>query len=130
MSDGTIHGWPRYVLQAEAATIFAGAIWAYARSGQSWWIFASGLLLPDLGMVGYLSNTKLGSIFYNAVHTETPPIVLLCAGYARQDPRIVGPALIWLAHIGMDRMLGFGLKYHDSFQHTHLGVMGGSTKTK
>ena len=30
-------------------------------------------------------------------------------------------ALVWLAHIGLDRLLGMGLKYNDRFAHTHLG---------
>ncbi|KAK5126188.1 hypothetical protein LTR08_004999 [Meristemomyces frigidus] len=124
MSTGTVYTWPRLLLRAEAACIFASTIWAYARSGQSWWAFAGGLLLPDLGMAGYLANTAAGAVIYNAVHTETPPILLLCTGFARNDPRITGAALIWLAHIGMDRMLGYGLKYGSGFGHTHLGFMG------
>lgn len=124
MSNGTVSTWPRRLLQVEGAAIFASSIWAYSRSSQSWWAFAGGLLLPDLGMVGYLANTVAGAAFYNAVHTETPPILLLCTGFARSDARFTGVALIWLAHIGMDRMLGYGLKYGTGFGHTHLGMIG------
>ncbi|TKA63993.1 hypothetical protein B0A55_10120 [Friedmanniomyces simplex] len=124
MSNGTVQGWPRLLLQAEGACILASTIWAYSRSGHSWWTFAGALLLPDLGMAGYLANTAAGAIFYNAVHTETPAILLLCTGFARQDTRIAGAALVWLAHIGMDRMFGFGLKYGSGFGHTHLGLIG------
>lgn len=126
MSDGTVKSWPRLLLRVEGACIFASTIWAYAHSEQSWWAFAGGLLLPDLGMVGFLVNTAAGAVVYNAVHTETPPILILCTGYARRDPRIAGVALVWLAHIGMDRMLGFGLKYGTGFGHTHLGLLGKS----
>ncbi|KAK4544600.1 hypothetical protein LTR36_004172 [Oleoguttula mirabilis] len=124
MATGAVNTWPRLLLQGEAACILGAAIWAYARTRQSWWVFAGGLLLPDLGMVGYLANTAAGAVFYNAVHTETPPILLLCAGFARGDARVTGAALIWLAHIGMDRMLGYGLKYGSGFGHTHLGFIG------
>ncbi|KAK0262584.1 hypothetical protein B0A54_10593 [Friedmanniomyces endolithicus] len=124
MSNGTVHSSPLLLLRVEGATILASTLWAYSRTGHSWWTFAAALLLPDLGMLGYLANTAAGSVFYNAVHTETPAIVLLCTGFARGDSRVTGTALVWLAHIGMDRMCGFGLKYRDGFGHTHLGLMG------
>lgn len=121
MSDGTVQSWPRILLQVEGACIFASTIWAYSRTGHSWWIFVGGILLPDLGMLGYFANTRAGAATYNAVHTETPAIILLCTGFARKDSRITGAALVWLGHIGMDRMIGAGLKYGDRFSHTHLG---------
>ena len=65
------------------------------------------------------------------MHTETPGILLLCLGYARRDLRLTAGALVWLAHVGFDRMCGFGLKY-GRFGHTHMGVMdkpdAGATK--
>ncbi|KAK3678155.1 hypothetical protein LTR78_002251 [Recurvomyces mirabilis] len=122
--DGYAKTWPRILLRTEGAAIFASTIWAFSRTGLSWWYFVAGLLLPDLGMAGYLSDSKLGAAIYNSVHTETPPIVLLCAGMARKNPLLSGVAFIWLAHIGMDRMLGYGLKYGTGFGHTHLGLIG------
>jgi hypothetical protein len=122
--DGSVKTWPRIVLRVEAATILASTIWAFSKTRLSWWYFAAGLFLPDLGMAGYLSDTKLGAIFYNSAHTETPPILLLCAGYAQRNNVLSGAALIWLAHIGLDRMLGYGLKYETGFGHTHLGLIG------
>lgn len=111
----------------EGACIFGSTIWAYSRLPQrSWWIFAAGILVPDLGMAGYLVNTAAGAAVYNTAHTETPPILLLCTAVARKDDGLLGWALIWLAHIGMDRMFGFGLKYGTGFGHTHLGRMGKS----
>ena len=75
-------------------------------------------------MVGYLASTTAGAALYNTVHTETPPILLLCAALARNNKPVIGLALSWLAHIGMDRMLGYGLKYGTSFDYTHLGDLG------
>lgn len=124
MHNGFVKTWPKILLQVEGACIFGSTIWAYSRSGQSWWTFTAALLLPDLGMVGYLANTSLGAVLYNSVHTETPPIILLCTAVARNDKKIMGLALCWLAHIGMDRMLGYGLKYGTGFSHTHLGFIG------
>ena len=124
MEDGFVKTWPKILLQVEGACIFGTTIWAYSRFGQSWWTFAGLILAPDLGMAGYLANTSLGAVFYNAVHTETPPILLLCAALARDNKKVAGLALCWLAHIGMDRMLGYGLKYGTGFSHTHLGDLG------
>jgi hypothetical protein len=112
------------LLRIEGACIFGSTIWAYSRFGQSWWTFAGLLFVPDLGMAGYLANTSMGAVLYNSVHTETPPILLLCTALARNNRTVAGWALCWLAHIGMDRMLGYGLKYGTAFGHTHLGNIG------
>ncbi|KAF4633801.1 hypothetical protein G7Y89_g4319 [Cudoniella acicularis] len=120
MQDGFVKTWPKMLLQVEGACIFGSTIWAYSRLGQSWWIFAAALLVPDLGMAGYLANTSIGAVLYNSVHTESPPILLLCTTLARNNKAVAGLALCWLAHIDMDRMLGYGLKYGSSFNHTHL----------
>ena len=124
LQDGFVKTWPRTLLMIEGACIFGSTIWAYSRTGKSWWTFAGLLLLPDLGMAGFLANTVAGAATYNAVHTETPPILLLCAGVARKDNTLTSLALVWLAHIGMDRMLGYGLKYGTGFGHSHLGDFG------
>lgn len=121
MENGFVKAWPRTLLQVEGAVILGASLWAFSRSRQSWWAFAGILFLPDLGMTGYLANTSLGAALYNATHTETPPILLLCAGLAQKNNFLSAVAATWLAHIGMDRMMGFGLKYGTSFNHTHLG---------
>lgn len=124
MQDGFVKSWPKTLLQVEGACIFSSTIWAFSRLHQPWWTFAGLLLVPDLGMAGYLANTSIGAALYNSVHTETPPILLLCTALARNNNALTGLALCWLAHIGMDRMLGYGLKYGTGFTHTHLGIFG------
>ncbi|RDW59442.1 hypothetical protein BP6252_12529 [Coleophoma cylindrospora] len=121
MEDGYVKTWPRLLLRLEGACLFGSTIWAYSRFGQSWWTFAALILVPDLGMVGYLANTSAGAVVYNSFHTETPAILLLCGALARSNKTFAGLALCWLGHIGMDRMLGYGLKYGTAFGHTHLG---------
>lgn len=121
---GTVESWPRNLLRIEGLCIFASTIWAYSKTGLSWWIFAGGILLPDLGMVGYFKDSRIGAALYNTVHTESLPVLLFCTGYARSRRDVLGAALIWLAHINMDRMFGFGLKYGTGFGHTHLGWIG------
>lgn len=76
-------------------------------------------------MVGYARSTKLGAFTYNIGHTYLLPMTVALYGVHTHRPLILGIGLIWLAHIGMDRLLGYGLKYDDNFKHTHLGRIGG-----
>lgn len=129
MSDGFVGGGPRIILRIEGACLLACAIAAYAWLGQSWWIFAALLFAPDLSMVGYAAGPRPGAIAYNTVHTVTLPLIGLCAAAALGQSYLVGLALIWLAHIGLDRMLGYGLKYASGFGDTHLGAIGRARAT-
>ena len=113
----------QFLLRLEGVAIFAAATWAYfALIDGSWIAYAVLLLAPDLGMVGYLSDTRWGAVTYNLVHNEALPIALLVGGLVTGSPMLIGGALILGAHVGMDRGLGFGLKFPESFKHTHLGT--------
>ncbi|MBE7247523.1 MAG: DUF4260 domain-containing protein [Actinomycetospora chiangmaiensis] len=129
MSDGAVRGVPRAILRAEGATILAAALLAYAGTGQPWWLFLALILAPDLSMLGYAGGPALGAALYNAAHTLTPALILLCVAEAFGATLAVGLALIWLAHIGLDRMLGYGLKYETGFGDTHLGAIGRARAT-
>jgi hypothetical protein len=111
---------PRWLLHLEGAGILALTLILYRAGHFHWWLFALLLLAPDLFMLGYLVNPKIGAAIYNLVHTSAVPILLLGVAIAAPLPALEPYALIWLAHIGMDRMLGFGLKYPTRFQDTHL----------
>jgi Domain of unknown function (DUF4260) len=111
---------PRWLLHLEGACIVALAILLYRAGHFPWWLFAVLLLAPDAFMLGYLANPKLGAALYNLVHTLSLPILLLAASILAPLPNLEPYALIWLAHIGMDRMLGCGLKYPTRFRDTHL----------
>ena len=111
---------PRWLLHLEGACIFALALVLYRAGHFHWWLFALLLLSPDLSMLGYVANTKIGAAAYNLVHTLTLPILLLGVAIAAPLPALEPYALIWLAHIGMDRTLGFGLKYPKQSRDTHL----------
>jgi hypothetical protein len=111
---------PRYLLHAEGASILVLAILLYRAGHFSWWMFAALLLVPDLFMLGYLWNAKFGSAVYNLVHTLSVPLLLFVANEIFVQNRLAPFLLIWIAHIGMDRMLGFGLKYPTQFKDTHL----------
>lgn len=107
-------------LHTEGLAVFIGSIIAYGTTDYSWWIFIILLLAPDLSMLGYLQNEKVGAYVYNVFHTYVLALFVIGIGYLMASTFLIGLGFIWTAHIGMDRMLGFGLKYTDSFQSTHL----------
>ena len=125
MKPGTDHAdAPRRILRAEGAALAVAAIVGYAHLGAGWWLFAALILAPDLSMLGYLAGPRIGAVTYNVAHTTVLPLALGVAGALFAWPTGVAVALIWLAHVGIDRMLGYGLKHPDGFGHTHLGPIG------
>jgi hypothetical protein len=123
-SGGAVTGTPRRLLRLEGAALAIVAIALYARADASWGLFALLLLAPDLSFLGYLLGPRTGAIAYNAAHATLAPLALGLAGLVTASTLAEHLALIWLAHIGIDRALGYGLKYGASFQHTHLGRIG------
>jgi hypothetical protein len=123
-TDGTVTGAARALLRLEGLALFAAMIPLYAWRGSSWWLFAVLFLAPDLSFAAYLAGARIGAAVYNAAHTTIVPVVLLIAGFALDQSLVISIAIIWLAHIGIDRALGYGLKYPDAFNHTHLGRFG------
>lgn len=111
---------PRLLLHLEGAAVFACATAAYFLTDGGGWLYALLLLAPDLSMLGYLVNARVGSVGYNLGHTYVGPLALLGAGLLLSEQWLPHLALIWLAHIGLDRMLGYGLKYPTHFKDTHL----------
>jgi len=110
-------------LEGLAGVILSAVL--YARSGASWWIFAALWLTPDLSMLGYLGGPKLGARIYNAVHSYVTPATLAISALLLGSPSLLPYALIWINHIAVDRLLGYGLKYPAGFQWTHLGKLSG-----
>jgi hypothetical protein len=123
--DGIVRSSPRVFLRAEGAVLFALAVFGYARYGSSWWLFPLLLLGPDLSAVGYLAGSRLGAYTYNAAHTYLGPALLVTIGTIDRSPLLLSLGFVWFAHIGMDRAVGYGLKYRDAFAHTHLGMLRG-----
>lgn len=119
--EGVVTGAPRRWLGLEGLVLLAGALVAFGVLRRPWWLVAAGILVPDIAMSGYLAGTRLGAHVYNAAHATFLPAVMLGAGYWRADRLVMAIALVWLAHIGLDRLAGMGLKYGDRFTHTHLG---------
>ncbi|MBB5339537.1 DUF4260 domain-containing protein [Tunturiibacter gelidoferens] len=111
---------PSILLRIEEAFLLAAVLFLYQHLHYSWLLFALLFLAPDLFMLGYLLNPRIGATTYNLVHTLWLPIALLFAGYLLHWPSAPAIALIWIAHIALDRLLGFGLKYPTFFKDTHL----------
>ncbi len=124
MQTNTVIGAPRAILRLEGLAMLAAAMAAYAQTGKGWWLFAALLLVPDLVMLGYLAGPRIGAALYNLGHSYALPAVLGAAAFWLASPLGAALAFIWLAHIGMDRAVGYGLKYPDAFHHTHLGGKG------
>jgi hypothetical protein len=119
-----VSGVPRIILRAEGAVLLLIAVALYARVGASWWLFGILFLAPDLSFLGYLGGARIGAIAYNAAHTLVGPLLLATAGILLPLQVLIPLALIWVAHIGFDRLLGYGLKYAAGFGFTHLGPIG------
>jgi len=127
---GAATGGVRTLLKIEGLALFVVATLLYGQHGMSWWLFALLFLAPDLSFVGYLAGPRIGALIYNAAHTTLFPIALGVVGVVTSSPAARAMTLIWLAHIGIDRALGYGLKYEGGFGLTHLGRIGKNTQTR
>ncbi|WP_428656998.1 DUF4260 domain-containing protein [Runella sp.] len=103
---------------------FVLAVFLFSRLEFAWWWFPALLLLPDLSMIGYAINTRIGAYLYNFVHHKALGISIAAVGFYFAQPAVMLTGIILFAHSAMDRIFGYGLKYTDSFKHTHLGWIG------
>ena len=115
-NDTSVTGTPRTLLRVEGLVMLVAGIAAYTMLGASWSVFALLFLVPDVTLLGYLVDPRVGAHVYNAGHGLVGPALLA--------PFAPALAAIWLAHIGFDRALGYGLKYRSAFTATHLGRIG------
>jgi hypothetical protein len=123
-TTGAVAGGVRTLLRLEGLVLFAGMTLLYAVWEGSWWVYALLFLVPDLSFAAYLAGPRAGAIVYNAAHSYMAPVALMTTGFALSSPLVLSIAMIWLAHIGIDRALGYGLKYSAGFSFTHLGRIG------
>ena len=122
MGHGAVHSEVRVWLRLEGIVAFLLAITLFAHEGGSWLVFAVLFFVPDVSFAGYLAGPRVGAATYNIAHSYVGPLILAAT------MRSVGPgltlALVWAAHVGFDRALGYGLKYPTAFGDTHLGRIG------
>lgn len=109
------------VLKLEELLQFALGIYLFSTLSYTWWWFLVLILLPDIGMLGYLINTKTGALTYNVFHHKGLAILFFLAGiyFEIEVMQLIG--IILFSHAALDRIFGYGLKYADNFKNTHLG---------
>lgn len=117
-------GFPRLLLRIEALIVLLLSLYVYDQLDGGWLQFALLFLVPDLSFLGYLAGVGTGAMIYNVAHTYILPALLALLGFMLHQPQLYFIALIWTAHIGADRLIGYGLKYPAGFKETHLGRLG------
>jgi hypothetical protein len=122
--SGEVSGGVRTILRIEGLAMLAAATIMYGKSGFGWSTFAWFFLAPDLSFAGYLLGPRVGAAAYNAAHSYIGALACFSAGLVLVAPALEVAGLIWCAHIGFDRALGYGLKYAAGFGFTHLGRIG------
>ncbi len=112
---------PGVLLRLEGAAVLIAALVVYNQLNVSWWLFVALILAPDIAFLGLPFGRRIGTFAYNALHTYTVPALVAIGGLALDENLLVAIAVIWTAHIGMDRLIGYGLKYADGeFKDTHI----------
>jgi Domain of unknown function (DUF4260) len=121
---GAVAGGPRMLLRLEGVALFVGMTLLYGVWDGSWWVYAILFFVPDISFAAYLVGPRSGAMVYNAAHSYLAPVAIMTSGFVTSSPLVLSIAMIWLAHIGIDRALGYGLKYARGFGFTHLGRIG------
>lgn len=116
--------WIRPWLRAEGVGAFAAGLAGFLFLGLPWWAFALLLIVPDVSMIGYLRGPRVGAILYNVVHNLASGVAVAGIGLAIGSVPLAAAGAILVAHSGMDRIAGYGLKFPSSFHDTHLGRIG------
>ncbi len=111
-------------IKLEEFFMFTLGIFLFSQLNYAWWWFLVLILLPDIGMVGYLVNSKTGALIYNLFHHKAIAIGVYFIGIYTKNEILQLAGVILFSHSAMDRMFGYGLKYNDSFNNTHLGTIG------
>jgi hypothetical protein len=119
----TVTGEPKAWLRLDGLVLLVVSIGLFFTTDQPWWLIPLIIFVPDIFMVGYLGNTRIGGFLYNAGHSYFLPAILTITSLWQHSELGLALGLLWFAHIGMDRVAGYGLKYSDSFKHTHLGSL-------
>jgi Domain of unknown function (DUF4260) len=121
MEPTYVTGKPKLWLRLEGLVLLVATICLFAGEHQKWWLYPALLLVPDIFMLGYLKDKKIGAFLYNLGHSYLAPALVIYSGWHRHHSLTTAIGLIWLGHIGWDRFIGYGLKYDSDFKHTHLG---------
>ena len=123
-NNNSVNGALGWILRLEGLIIFIVSLVFYHQMDMgSWKLFFLLFLFPDTGLLGYFGGKKLGAITYNSLHSYAAPLSVGFLCHLLSFPYWNYIVVIWIAHIGFDRALGFGLKYDCGFKYTHLGII-------
>jgi hypothetical protein len=112
----------RTLIRLEELSLVLLSVFLFRSLGYTWWWFPALVLAPDVGLLGYLGGPRVGALTYNLLHHKAVAVVAYVIGTIVSSPLLQLIGLIMLAHSSLDRVFGYGLKYPDSFKHTHLGT--------
>ncbi|GAA4596221.1 hypothetical protein GCM10023194_67870 [Planotetraspora phitsanulokensis] len=124
-TPGVVNGRPLTWLRIEGLAVAGAALVIFATTGHSWWLIPALVLVPDLSWLAYLAGRQVGAWTYNLTHTAPLPLALLAAGAGWHIGALTVAGAVGLLHLGLDRLMKYGVKYDHSFGMTHLGVHGG-----
>ena len=116
-----VSGKPRAWLKLDGLVLFIASIIIFATTNQRWWLYPVIVFVPDIFMIGYFANKKMGAYLYNLGHSYLAPSLLILLAWNMDSKATFAIGIIWLGHIGFDHIWGYGLKYDSSFKDTHLG---------
>jgi len=120
----------KHVLKLEELALFVLALISFNQLDYAWWLFFALFLLPDLSGLGYMENSRIGAISYNFFHHKATALAIYLIGYSINNPILLMAGTILFAHSTLDRVFGYGLKFSDSSDHTHLGMIGKAAKAQ
>lgn len=109
------------LLRGENLFLFIFSIFLFSQTEYVWWVYLALFLLPDIGMIGYVFGSRVGAVTYNFTHFIGVAVTLMIVGTFYNLEMVYLAGIIILGHAAFDRIVGYGLKYPDSFKHTHLG---------
>jgi hypothetical protein len=122
-----VEGRMKRLLQVEGLALFAASLVIFSTLSVSWWMYVALFFVPDIAFLGYLAGPRVGAVAYNVLHSTIGPILLGAVawwlGFDILGQVFMATAVIWIGHVGFDRMLGYGLKYASGFKDTHLGKL-------
>ncbi|MBV7409323.1 DUF4260 family protein [Maritimibacter sp. DP1N21-5] len=107
-------------LRTEGLALLSLGLALFIRTEASWWLFAALILAPDLSGLGYLAGKRAGAGLYNAAHSIVGPVALVLLGWSTTAPLALALAAIWVVHIGVDRVVGYGFKSETDHRSTHV----------
>ncbi len=112
------------ILKLEELGMFLFSIYLFSQLNFAWWWYLALILLPDISMIGYLVNNKIGAACYNLAHHKGIALVIYVSGLYLHNETLQLAGVILFGHSSMDRFMGYGLKYNEGFKFTHLGEIG------